>query len=63
MSEVIALIAFAIAFPLLTFVSLRARPDLRIDAKAGLRLLGPAISAVMFAVATWRLANLVEWLL
>jgi len=63
MSEVVALIVFAMAFPLLTFISLRGRPDLRIDSRTGLRLLGPAISAVMLAGIAWGLAELVEWLL
>ncbi len=63
MSVVVALIIFAIAFPLLTLASLSGRPDLRIDSKTGLRLLGPAISAVMLAAIAWSLVELVEWLL
>jgi hypothetical protein len=60
---VIALILFAISFPLLTFVSLRGRPDLRIDSKTGLRLLGPAVSAAILAATAWGLVEIAESLL
>jgi hypothetical protein len=63
MSEVVALIVFAVAFPLLTLVTVWGRPDLRIDSKTGLRLLGPVVSAVLLAVTAWALVELAQWLL